>query len=299
MKIGCIRMTTLDTLLVADVLPVEDEVISRVESAYRCLGGKGMVTALSVFAQGADVSLFTLVGDSTQIKQRLPMGFCSDYLLEALEANNRTWIPIASHERFAVFVYSSDLLQDVPNSVLNMLRTFVSEIDILYLTTEYMFVVREAARMALECAVPLITNVNSALMSDSDCSDDDLRELLLTFSSTVIMNDHESTQALAKLNLKTWGDVSSSRLKEIVVTKGEEGGVVSSRPFRDWQSFPAYVVKTPVCSVGAGDTFNAGYLVARFVQGKSPLDSCKYGARVAAEKLDIPSSTLYRGVRIV
>jgi sugar/nucleoside kinase (ribokinase family) len=299
MKIGCIGMTTLDTLMFTDRLPVENEDLGRVQGVYECLGGKGMVTALSVFSQGCATSFFTLVGLKSEIMTLLPNGFDSDYLLEVLKANNRTWIPISSDRRTSLFVYSSPLRQDARSRVLNSLPAFLDGIDVLYLSTEYMFVIREAARIALERELPVVMNLNSALMSDAECSGKDVRDLLVPSSSTLILNEHESDQAMSRLDLRTWSAVSSPRLQEVVITKGASGGVVASKPFEEWNTYQAQSQGVPICPVGAGDTFNGGYIKARFVEGKSPLNSCTDAARLAGQKLTVPSSSLYEGTRIV
>src|ERR1051326_9014054 len=96
MRIGCIGMTTVDTLMFTDLIPSENEDLGRLQQVYQCLGGKGMVTALTLFALGCDVSLLTLIGNKHEIEGFLPRYFDAGYLLKALVGNNRTWIPIST-----------------------------------------------------------------------------------------------------------------------------------------------------------------------------------------------------------
>jgi sugar/nucleoside kinase (ribokinase family) len=278
MRIGCIGMTTVDTLMFTDRIPSENEDLGRLQQVYQCLGGKGMVTALTLFALGCDVSLLTLIGNKQEIEGFLPRYFDAGYLLKALVGNNRTWIPISIAQGSVLFVFSSPLIQDAHSKVVRNIRSFLENVEILYLSTEYMFVIREATTKASKLNLPLVTNLNAALLSDPECSDPDV-------------------VALSRLGLNTWSEISVPNLQEIVITRGAHGGTVALRPFQDWQVYSAHSVEPVVCDVGAGDTFNGGYLRARFVEGKSPYESCAYAARVAGQKLSLASSSLFAGVR--
>jgi sugar/nucleoside kinase (ribokinase family) len=300
MKIGCIGMTTLDTLLFTDRLPIENEDLGRLQVVYECLGGKGLVPALSAFSLGCDVSLLTLIGNKPEVRRFLPRGFAETYMLGVLESNNRTWIPISTNQRSCtLFVYSSPLRQDARPKVIRSIHRFLKTVNLLYLSTEYMFVVREASTTASRLGLPLVTNLNAALMSDPECLAGDVTDLLVPFSHTLILNERESDQALRRLNLHMWSETSSPRLQEVIITRGERGGIVASRPFEDWHTYRAHASGVSVCAVGAGDTFNGGYIKARFIDGKSPFDSCTYAATLAGQKVSVPSSSLYKGVRVV
>lgn len=298
MRIGCIGMTTVDTLLFTDRIPSENEDLGRLQQVYQCLGGKGMVTALTLFALGCDVSLLTLIGNKQEIEGFLPRYFEAGYLLRALVGNNRTWIPISMAQGSVLFVFSSPLIQDAHSKVIRNIRSFLENVEILYLSTEYMFVIREATTKASKLNLPLVTNLNAALLSDPECSDPDVVDLV-SVSHTLIMNERESKLALSKLGFNTWSEISVPNLQEIVITRGAHGGTVGLRPFEDWQVYSAHSVSPIVCDVGAGDTFNGGYLRARFVDGKSPYESCTYAAQVAGQKLTLYSSSLFTGVRTV
>jgi sugar/nucleoside kinase (ribokinase family) len=296
MRIGCIGMTTVDTLMFTDRIPSENEDLGRLQQVYQCLGGKGMITALTLFALGCDVSLLTLIGNKQEIEGFLPRYFDAGYLLKALVSNNRTWIPISTAQGSVLFVFSSPLTQDAHSKVIGNIRSFLENTEILYLSTEYMFVIREAATNASKLNLPLVTNLNAALLSDPECSDRDVVDLV-SVSHTLIMNERESKLALSRLGLHLWSEISGPNLQEVVITRGEHGGTVALRPFQDWQVYSAHSVEPVVCDVGAGDTFNGGFLRARFVEGKSPYESCAYAAQVAGQKLSLSSSSLFSGVR--
>jgi len=292
MKIGCVGMTTIDTLLFTDVLPQSHEGLSRVQSARTCIGGKGMVTALSAFMLGCDVSLLTMVGDREEVTSLLPADFSGKYFLETLQSNNRTWIPVSNDQSTVTFIYSSPLRDFDRAEVFSTVGEFVGSIEVLYISTEHTFLIKEAALAASRLSVPLVSNLNTPLICDLEDLAGAMPKLLVDVSHTIIMNEAESEQALAKLNLRGWTEVTSPCLQEIIITQASRGGVFAVRPFTKWVRYEAQPVKETVCTVGAGDTFNGAYLKSRFIEKSSILGSCENAARAAGMKVCLPSSSL-------
>jgi sugar/nucleoside kinase (ribokinase family) len=81
-------------------------------------------------------------------------------------------------------------------------------------------------------------------------------------------------------------------LEEVIVTRGDKGGLLSTRPFHFWDKYEASIPEKVKCVVGAGDTFNGAYLKARFVQGLSPESSCNYASQVAGKRVSTELSAL-------
>lgn len=73
--------------------------------------------------------------------------------------------------------------------------------------------------------------------------------------------------------LRAWG------VREIVLKRGSEGSIVADESTAT--PVPPVLVKEVVDTTAAGDSFNAGYLAARF-GGASPGDAAKNGSKLAA-----------------
>lgn len=73
-------------------------------------------------------------------------------------------------------------------------------------------------------------------------------------------------------------------IDELVVTEGENGGVVYAVS-GDSFPYPACAIDTLVDTTGAGDVFFAAYLVHRRVQGHSIPQACGYAARLAGDQV--------------
>lgn len=73
--------------------------------------------------------------------------------------------------------------------------------------------------------------------------------------------------------LRSWG------IREIVLKKGSDGSLVADES--TITPVPPFLVREVVDTTAAGDSFNAGYLAARF-GGAGPEDAAKNGSRLAA-----------------
>ncbi len=297
MRIGFVGMTTLDTLQYVESLPRKAEDLFRVDSFVSCLGGKGMVPALAAFSLGCEVVLFTLIARPPELRGEilglLPSGFGRQYIKPWLATNHRTWIAIsASKQETQTLVYSSPLSHIDPSVFKRTVRRFLGEVDVLYLSTEHGILVRTTLDLVREHHLPLISNINQALLTDPLDPTGALARSLMMSSSVVFVNQYEADLALSKLKSSNWTKLGGENLREIVITAGERGGRVSTFPFRKWLRYKAVKPKQVLCVVGAGDTFNGAYLKARFVDRREPLASCLYAAKIAAKKLELRSSSL-------
>lgn len=292
MIIGCLGMTTLDTLLFTESIPNVTEGLGRVSESILSLGGKGMVTSLAIHCLGCNVAIFTLVGDKLEVLKLLPHSFSIDYFQECLYYNNKTWIAMSKKQEVVTYVCPSNIREKQTRTLLQNVSEFVEKVGLLYISTEYIPVIRRAVEVASHLRTPVVTNPNLPLLTDPDDKTGDVFRLLINKSHTVLLNEVESEAALFKLGKKTWADVLSDNLQEVIITKGEKGGVFSQKPFTTWQSYDAEQPSSIECVVGAGDTFNGAYIKYRFVDGLSQKESCTYAARVASKKISTKSSHL-------
>jgi sugar/nucleoside kinase (ribokinase family) len=255
-----------------------------------------MVTALTLYYLGCEVTTLTLVGESpshyVEVYALLPQGFDTTFIRPWLQRNNRTWIAVSEEQNIYTFVDPSPMA-DVPIALVGeVVSEFVSSLDILYLSTEHLPVIQAALHAVQSLPCKVVTNVNAPLISDPlDAAAETLKETI-KLSHTIVMNESESTQALSKLGIERWLDVDSDNLCEIVVTRGGKGGYFTSHPFETWEAYqPAKA--TPVnCVVGAGDTFNGAFIKSRFVDLSSIGVSCEYAAKVAAKKVELDACSL-------
>lgn len=297
MRIGCLGMTTIDTLLFVKSIPSSGEELERVKDYVVSLGGKGMVTALSTFHLGCDTLLFTLVGNKREVVELLPKGINSDYIQDCLTDNNRTWIVISERQEVVTFVYPSLLSERKCVQLLDNVVDFVKRVDLLYISTEYIPLLKTATNMAMQSSIPVISNINLSLLLDPMNVDGQLVQKLAGLSYAIVMNEHEATRVLKSLRINNWTDIKSQNLQEIIITQGSRGGIFSRRPFSDWAHYSPFQASEVECVVGAGDTFCGAYLKARFVDSKNLEESCGFAAEIAGKKVGVKSSYFqgYRG----
>jgi 2-dehydro-3-deoxygluconokinase len=125
----------------------------------------------------------------------------------------------------------------------------------------------ETARSVIEKTLPL---VDIALPTFSD------EQMLFC----------DETPPLCAQRLRAYG------IKEIVIKCGGQACFVHTSEQEDW--IPAQHVETIVDTTGAGDSFNAGYLAARLLHGKTVKASTEFGHRLAAIVITHPGAIIGR-----
>ncbi len=292
MRIGCVGMATLDTLLFIPDQEMLDDDVAPVEEAIRCPGGKGMVTAAAVREQGGEVVPFALLGKEARLNGLLPRSLDRRYQLGLLERDSRTWITISHAQKVVTFVSRQGLLEGQEEVVAEALAGFFDEIDAVYVTVEDPIVLRAVLRLARSRGVPIALNASIPLLELLLGSDRDLLLGLLAESELIFSNHREGPRFLESLGLASWAAIPSDRGREVVVTEGEAGGQFSDGSARRWTRYEAVRPESVRCVVGAGDTFNGAYLVARWSSGLSAAESCSQGAALAARKVAVRASML-------
>lgn len=287
-------MTTLDNLLLVRDIPKAHDSLEHVSIYKYCLGGKGMITALTLFHLGCDVSTYSLVGTDTVVKDYLPSKFNKDFLCPYLSEDNKTWILVSTQQEVVTLVKPSPLVEGpLKEEAFKKLNRFMSNIDILYISTEYIPLIRKAIELAKKREVLIVSNLNTPFLFDPEVSNGKtFFSSIVEASHTVILNRLEERQLFTKTRFSNWTGVSSQQLEEVIVTNAEEGGAFSSSPFNQWFSYEPVVPDIVLCSVGAGDTFNGAFLYARFIKKLSLQESCDFAADLAAKKLATFASSI-------
>ncbi len=292
MRVGCLGMATLDTLLFTPVHWLEHDAVTPIEEVVLSAGGKGIVSADAVGRAGLTAVPYALIGTSSELAPKLD-SLDRRYLIPALAEDNRTWITISEAQRVVTFVSHGRLLDDRASAAVERLDALLDEIDALYVTVEHPTLLQAAVSEATSRRLPVILNPSVPMIDRLHKEDRDLFSELVMGSSTIVCNDWEAPRALRLLGVKTWEEIGESRLEEVVITSGAAGGRFSERPFERWERFEATPVQQLECVVGAGDTFTGAYLASRLM-GRSMLESCRRGADLAALKVEHRGSMLPR-----
>jgi len=289
--IGCLGMTTLDTLLFTDRPPMAEEV-SRVADDVISIGGKGMVTALSLFYLGCKPRFLSLIGKRSELESLLPAGFDDSFLQESLDTVQRTWIVITGEQQVYTLVRSCQPPRSEAVLSDNVVASFLQGLDLLYVSAEYLPLVQIVVTAAAKRRIPIVTNLSWAFLADPDTGSAMLLDLLLNVSHTLLVNETEALEMMKRPGFQNWLKVERPNLRHIVITSGAEGGRYSSKPFDRWERYSAGVPERMQCVVGAGDTFNGAYIKARFVDRRSITDACRFAADIAALKIGRRGSAL-------
>jgi len=288
MRIGCLGMATLDTLLFTSGTRPAQEAIVRVDEAIACVGGKGIVTAIAIRQAGVEVRPFSIVGNTSTLTGMLPGDVEQRYLLPLLDRDHKTWIAISGEQEVVTFVDRGGLDRAGEETALAALDEFLADLDALYVTAEDPSLLRRTLDL-LPVEVKMALNPTMPLLEDMRREPDLLADLVRR-ANMVLCNDWEAPGFLGLAGAQDWRDLDAPVLDEVVVTGGEAGGVFSDAAFGDWQRFEAVPAEAR-CVVGAGDTFNGAYLTAR-MSGASQRESCGRAAEMAAVKVSHKSSTL-------
>jgi sugar/nucleoside kinase (ribokinase family) len=112
-------------------------------------------------------------------------------------------------------------------------------------------------------------------------------EELLDLTDILLPNEQEACRIARTPDPKEAVDLLAARVPIVAVKLGSRGALVRSGQ-QEWRIPPIAV--TPVDTIGAGDSFNAGFLSA-FVRGKAPEECAALGNRAAALSTLRPGGT--------
>ncbi|MGI8772514.1 MAG: carbohydrate kinase family protein [Acidobacteriaceae bacterium] len=130
---------------------------------------------------------------------------------------------------------------------------------------------------------------------DPDGAWDGVLDELLDMIDVLLPNQAELKQIARKSTVEEALAVLSRRVPLVVVKRGPEGALVQQGDVRE--SVPGITVQ-PVDTIGAGDSFNAGFLSA-YLRGESPLSCAAMGNLAGALSTLRPGGTeAFRDARL-
>ena len=296
MRLTCIGMIALDTLLYVPTKIFGSEALCRVEKSVQCLGGKGLVAAAAAHRLGCHVKLVSLIGLTESHRAELnalwPVGLAADHLLPFLSANNRVWISISRAHEVVSLVERPDAAKFDSHLAVETVKTAIAGCDVILLAAENSRLFKIATSLLeQEQLRPVLLNLSAAITTDDDLSNNDIVRAA-SVSEMILLNRHEQSVLFNKLGVRQWAELPLLNTQHIVVTDGAAGGAFASAPFTAWRNYDSAAVLHPICPVGAGDTFFAAYAKARYGDGLPPVDCCHFAAEVAARKVGQLSSHL-------
>jgi len=291
--VGCVGTASLDTLLFCEQLPTGGhDTVTVLDDIVITIGGKGLVSALAMHDAGVAALPFAGVGTNSTIAPMLPSDLDSRFVLPVQASDDRIWLIVSgAHEVATLVAVEAFRSRDTPAHA-SAAEAFVNEIDVVYISVDNPHVVRTVSQLACARDLPIVTNLSLPLLQLAQREAGDLLPQLIEQSNVVLCNERESQLTLEMLQVRDWHELKSSQLREVIVTKGSEGGRWSERPFTGWTRYPAVRRGPTRCVVGAGDTFNGAYIAARFGSGAETAWSCAQGADAAARKVTYRASSL-------
>jgi len=276
-------MATLDTILHKESLSSTPESVNVLENYYEAVGGKGLIAAMALQYSSAQSILISMVAARSKIRGACAGRIPESSLIPVLTRDHRTWITIDGSQRSVTYVGLGKIRRESLDSHRDDILAAVDACDVVYLSTEDRWLIGTVLAHLAHTEVPLVTNLCLPLLQVLG-NRVAVRDVIAR-SAVLLMNEFESQYALKTLGVDSWHSAISPMLREVVVTRGGDGGVYSHYPFDSWSAYEAVQPSIVRCAVGAGDTFNGAYVARRFGAGDGVLDSCLAAADLAALKV--------------
>jgi len=280
----------LDLILygLPEVMPLERELLG---NDFRLtLGSSSAIVAHNLAALGVSVGFITLLGDDplgSIALDRLAERGVDLSCVKRVSGGTSTGVTIllAHNGKRHILTYPG-----------TMFEMATSDLDMDYLASGRHFHLSSLfLHKALQPDLPRICRQLKAagLTLSLDTNDDPedrwgapLDELL-GIVDIFLPNDDEACRISGKADAESAIDVLAKRVPLVAVKCGKRGAIVQAGKQR-WQ-IPANSV-TPVDTVGAGDSFDAGFLAA-FLRGETPEACAVFGNRTAALSTLRPGGT--------
>jgi sugar/nucleoside kinase (ribokinase family) len=269
-------------------MPVERELLA--SDFQATLGSSSAITAHNLAALGAKTGFITRAG-------RDPLGAIAIERLAAIgvdlsrisytQRGTSTGITILLHHGNERHILT------YPGTMFEM---SVKDLDLDYLASGRHFHLSSLfLHKSLHADLPGVfrTLKSAGLTLSLDTNDDPedrwegALDELLDLTDILLPNAQEACRIARKSDLEEAIELLSSRVPIVAVKLGSRGALVRQGQ-REWRIPPIAV--TPVDTIGAGDSFNAGFLSA-FVRGKTPEECGVMGNRTAALSTLRPGGT--------
>lgn len=280
----------LDLILygLPEVMPVERELLA---SGFRLtLGSSSAILAHNLAALGVSVGFITRLGDD-------PLGgIAMDRLREKNVDLSRVKCVAGGPTTGVTILLTHESKRHILTYPGAMFEMSAADLDMDYLASGRHFHLSSLfLHKALQPDLPGIFRQLKAagLTLSMDTNDDpenlwgDPLEELLGLVDIFLPNDDEACRITGKSDPEAALDVLAARIPLVVIKCGKQGSLVQKGNQR-WL-VPAQPVTT-VDTIGAGDTFNAGFLSA-WLRGESPEACAALGNRAAALSTQRPGGT--------
>src|ERR1700761_5531559 len=267
--------TNLDLILygLPEQMSTERELLG---SEFRVtLGGSSSILAHNLAALGSRVGFISQVGRDEMgdiaLARLSEIGVDLSHITSREDAGTGVTVLLPHGQRRHILTYLGI-----------MAEMKVADLDLAYLSSSRHFHLSSLfLQTGLQPDLPKLFDQlkEAGLTLSLDTNDDPndglggVLDQLLDRIDVLVPNEHEILRLAQKTPLEESLDSLASRIPLIVVKCGARGAVVQHGKKRDW--VPSLRVE-PVDTIGAGDSFNAGFLNF-YVRGESPLRAAAMG----------------------
>lgn len=272
--------TNLDLILygLPEIMPVERELLA--SNFKMTLGGSSSILAHNLAALGSRVGFVTRVGDDEMGAIALArLAEAGVELSHATRIENKvTGVTIVlPHESRRHMLTYLGVMEEMK----------VSDFDMAYITSSRHFHISSLfLQTGLQRDLPLLfrrlkeLGMTLSLDTNDDPADrwGGVLEELLDLTDVFLPNEDEVKRITGADTLEGALETLLGRVPVVVVKCGARGAVVQQHRSLTW--IEARAVR-PVDTIGAGDSFNAGFLHA-FAQGQDPVMAAKLGVATGA-----------------
>jgi len=280
----------LDLILygLPEVMPVERELLAK--DFRLTLGSSSAIVAHNLAALGVSVGFITRLGDdalgSIALERLAEKGVDISHV-KRISGGTSTGVTILlTHEgKRHILTYPG-----------TMFEMAASDLDMNYLASARHFhlcslFLHKALQPDLPRIFRQLKSAGLTLSLDTNDDPDDRwgspLDELLSMVDIFLPNDDEACRISGKKDAESAIEVLAERIPLVAVKCGKRGSLVQKGSQR-WQ-IPANPV-TPVDTIGAGDSFDAGFLAA-YLRGEAPDACAAFGNRVAALSTLRPGGT--------
>lgn len=289
-KVLCVGMATVDSYLYVPVLELRSDGVTSLSETLTTVGGKGLNVAINLAILGQESMALSTIGQRRRHAkefesvrhERLELKF-----LPILPRNNRTWILQSETAGTHTFV-------DSPSSAgddLMIGRLELEKHKLVYLSIECPRLL-ESVLAQLSADAVVVTNFCEPFLSLL-CGSSALAHEVIRRTNIAIQNEKETEYLLQFLGGQG-GHGRPENLQLLISTRGRHGGKVYSGRMVEMYSFSSVAPATTACETGAGDAFNAAFILAYLVRKWTLEKSCQYAAAVASLKVASLGSNLVR-----
>jgi sugar/nucleoside kinase (ribokinase family) len=267
--------TNLDLILygLPEEMPTERELLG---SGFNItLGGSSSILAHNLSVLGTRVGFTSQVGSDEMgdiaIARLAEAGIDPSHILRKTATGTGVTILLPHGHRRHILTYPGV-----------MAEMTVADLDLSYLTSARHFHLSSLfLQTALHPGLPELFDhlKQSGLTLSLDTNDDPsgewggILDTLLDKIDLLLPNEDEIKKIASKPTLEQALDALAPRIPLIVVKCGARGALVQHGSRRNWV---APVLVEPIDTIGAGDSFNAGFLSA-YLKGDDPLRAAAFG----------------------